>query len=854
MNHLDHILPLVSKPSRYTGGETNSVAKSGSSVRLSMALAFPDTYEIGMSHFGLQILYHLLNSRPEIAAERVFAPGTDMVKQLAAFDMPLFSLETRRPLAAFDIVGFSLLYELNYTNVLMMLHLAGIPFYAADRGGDIPMIIAGGPCTVNPEPMAPFFDAMVIGDGEPVVTEMADAWIRWKDAGGGDKTELLRAWTKIRGVYVPSFFSADFDENGRQRTAPLLPGYEKVRRAAVADLDSEFFPESPLVPFGRPVHDRLRLEIARGCTRGCRFCQAGMIYRPVRERSRSRLADLAEKGLSATGYDELSLLSLSTGDYSCLQPLIRELSARHCGSRLALSIPSFRAGTLSSEMMEIIRSVRKTGFTIAPEAGTERLRSVINKNITEAEITDTVKSAFDLGWQLVKLYFMIGLPCETSRDVEAIAELVRRLRGTRPKGKRGGKINVSVGVFIPKSHSPFQWAAQKDPAEAREVIENLRSRLSLRGVEFKWQNPELSRLEGIFARGDRSLARVLVAAWRKGCRFDGWTDCFDSAAWNEAFTDAGVDPEAFLGSIPQDSPLPWDHIDTGVSREFLLEEYKKALDAQPTPDCRYGDCQGCGVCDFETLMPCNASDKEQAASIGGHELQPADNEADFVRGRRFKVVYSKLGPARYFGHLELANILLRALRRAGVSLAYSRGYHPKPKIAFTDALPVGVESVTESFFLTVADKTGCAVVKDLVNRHLPEGLEITDCVPAEDRGGPGSGLSATYEITLPEGVVFDQACADFFFRAASFEITLTSGKGAKKRIDLKSAVDGLWILAPDCLKIRLAAQPGPVVRPGTAVLHIFRLSEDVLLRSRVIKKEEHPAGIVQKELERGLHG
>ncbi len=854
MNHLDDILPLVSKPSRYTGGEVNSLAKSGSSVRLSMALAFPDTYEIGMSHFGMQILYHLLNSRPEIAAERVFAPGTDMVKQLAASDMPLFSLETHRPLASFDIVGFSLLYELNYTNVLTMLHLAGIPFYAADRGGNMPLVIAGGPCTVNPEPMAPFFDAMVIGDGEPVVTEMADAWMRLKDAGGGDKAELLRAWAKIRGVYVPSFFSADFDENGRQKITPLLPGYEKVRRAAVADLDSAFFPEAPLVPFGRPVHDRLRLEIARGCTRGCRFCQAGMIYRPVRERSLSRLVDLAEKGLAATGYEDLSLLSLSTGDYSCLQPLIRELSARHGGSRLALSIPSFRAGTLSSEMMEIIRAVRKTGFTIAPEAGTERLRSVINKNITEAEITDTVKSAFDLGWQLVKLYFMIGLPGETSRDVEAIAELVRRLRGTRPKGKRGGKINVSVGVFIPKSHSPFQWAAQKGSSEAREVIENLRSRLSVRGVEFKWQNPELSRLEGIFARGDRSLARVLVAAWRKGCRFDGWTDCFDNAAWTEAFTEAGVDPEAFLGSISPGSFLPWDHIDTGVSREFLLEEYKKALEAESTPDCRYGDCQGCGVCDFETLMPYNASEKNPAAQISGHELQPADDNADSVRHRRLKVVYTKLGPARYFGHLELADILVRALRRAGISLAYSRGYHPKPKIAFTDALPVGVESTTESFFVTVADKTGCAEVTELVNRQLPEGLEITACVPAADKAGPGPRLSATYEITLPEGAFFDQDSADCFFQTASFEITVTSGKGAEKQIDLKSAVDDLWISAPDCLRIRLAAQPGPVVRPGTAILHIFRLSEDVLLRARIIKLEEHPAGIDQQELQRGLHG
>ncbi|MFW6080785.1 MAG: TIGR03960 family B12-binding radical SAM protein, partial [Desulfosalsimonas sp.] len=786
MTHLDDILPLVSKPSRYTGGEVNSLAKSGSRVRLFMALAFPDTYEIGMSHFGMQILYHLLNSRPEIAVERVFAPGTDMAARLSAADMPLFSLETRRPLSKFDIVGFSLLYELNYTNVLMMLELGGIPFYAADRGRDMPLVIGGGPCTVNPEPVAPFFDAMVIGDGEPVVTEMADAWLRWKEQGG-DKGDLLNSWAAIRGVYVPSLFQPGYDSHGRQQVTPLLPRYEKVRRAVAADLDSAFFPRSPVVPFGRPVHDRLRLEVARGCTRGCRFCQAGMIYRPVRERSFSSLLDLAEKGLAATGYDDISLLSLSTGDYSCLQPLIRELSARYGSSRLALSIPSFRAGTLSSEVMEIIRNVRKTGFTIAPEAGTERLRSVINKNITEAEITDTVKTAFDLGWQLVKLYFMIGLPGETSRDVEGIAELVRRLRSLSPRGRQGGKINVSVGVFIPKSHTPFQWAAQTDTSAARETIEYLRSRLSVRGVEFKWQNPELSRLEGIFARGDRRLSRVLVAARRRGCRFDGWTDCFDKDAWSEAFSDAGVDPEAFLKPVSPDAPLPWEHIDTGVSREFLLAEYKKSLQAEPTFDCRYGDCQDCGVCDFETFMPQNACDKKMPGLAEGDLSRIQGDKTDDRGSRKLRVVYSKLGPARYFGHLELANILVRALRRAGISLAYSRGYHPKPKIAFTDALPVGVESLSESFYMTVSDQISCSEIKDLANRQLPEGLRITTCVASQDKSGPFTRRSATYQVTLPEGIVFEQEAVVAFDQAQSFEITVTSGKGVEKKVDLKSA-------------------------------------------------------------------
>jgi radical SAM family uncharacterized protein len=504
---IDPLLSLVEKPSRYMGGEINAIVKTGEDIRLRMALAFPDTYEIGMSHFGMQILYDLVNARPEACAERVFAPGVDMAELLKSRQLPLFSLETRRPLGAFDIVGFSLLYELNYTNVLMMLDLAGIPFYADQRGSNHPFVIAGGPCTVNPEPVALFFDAMVVGDGEAVLPGMLDAWADWKEAGSGDKTELLKAWAAIEGVYVPAFFAAAVHACGRQQTRPLLPGYDKVRRAVVPDLDLVGFPESPVIPFGRPVHDRLRLEIARGCTRGCRFCQAGMIYRPVRERSLDTLAALVGKSIGSTGYEDLSLLSLSTGDYSCLTPLMKHLAAQYRRRHLAISIPSFRAGTLNPEMMELIRSVRKTGFTIAPEAGSPRLRSVINKNISEDEIIETVSTAFDLGWQLVKLYFMIGLPTETDADIEDIAELVRRLHKLRPKGRRGGNINVSVATFIPKPHVPFQWAGQLDAATARDRMQYLRRRVKGRGVEFKWQDPETSRLEG-----DRRLAPVLAAA------------------------------------------------------------------------------------------------------------------------------------------------------------------------------------------------------------------------------------------------------------------------------------------------------------------------------------------------------
>ncbi|MCF8036950.1 MAG: TIGR03960 family B12-binding radical SAM protein [Desulfobacteraceae bacterium] len=858
---LDHILPLVEKPSRYIGGEINTVRKSGDAVALSMALAFPDTYEIGSSHFGMQILYHLLNVRADVAAERVFAPGTDMAAHMKSSGTPLFSLETRRPLSRFDIIGFSLLYELNYTNVLMMLDLAGLPFYARDRDLRHPLIIAGGPCTVNPEPVAPFFDAMVVGDGEPVLPKMADAWIRWKSGGSRDKTELLKTWAGIEGVYVPAFFRPDPGADGCRHMVSVLPGYEKVRRAVAPDLDSLPFPDAPVVPFGRPVHDRLRLEIARGCTRGCRFCQAGMIYRPVRERSLSRLVSLAKNGICATGYDDLSLLSLSTGDYSRLLPLMKHFSDHYGSSRLAMSIPSFRAGTLSQEMMELIRSVRKTGFTIAPEAGSARLRSVINKNISEAEVFDTMKTAFDLGWQLVKLYFMIGLPSETDADVAGIAELVRRLRKARPRVKRGGNINVSVATFIPKSHVPFQWAAQEDPQSAREKIEFLRARLAVKGVDFKWQDPETSWLEGVFARGDRRLAPVLAAAYNRGCRFDGWSDSFDFKTWHGAFSDAGVDPDVFLLQIPFDAPLPWDHIDTGVSREFLRDEYQKAIRQAPTGDCRHGECQECGVCDFDERRPVNADEKtrDNAFSLQSTGMDTGTGAA--LRDgpeQRMKVSYTKLGPARYFGHLELANILLRALRRAGIRLAYSGGYHPKPKVAFGDALPVGMESMCEVFFMSITDPSDPTEIQSAVNRQLPEGLAVSRCEPAGKKAAPLQTGVVSYGITLPEGTCFDAAALARFDSATSFEMTVTTKKRGERRIDLKSVVAECVLERSDCLRIAILREPGSAIRPSRAVQSIFALPDTILQRCRILKLAEqcdaNPESWNQCDIQRGLHG
>jgi radical SAM family uncharacterized protein len=503
---IQDILPRVNQPSRYLGTEFNRCRKSPAEVQLKIALAFPDMYEIGTSHFGLQILYHILNARAGIAAEQVFAPGQDMEAELRRSGKALFTLESHRSVADFDIIGFSLLYELNYTNVLNMLDLSGLALRAAERRPEDPLVIAGGPCVCNPEPMADFFDAMVFGDGEEIVLRMAEIWLSMRAGGAFSKTALLRQWSRLPGIYVPAFYTPSYDADGFQHLQAHAEAPTRIRRAILADLDGAEFPDRPVVAFGRPVHDRLRLEISRGCSRACRFCQAGMIYRPVRERSPQRLVELARKSLAVTGYEDLSLLSLSTGDYTCLAPLMQSLM-NYCGrERVALSLPSFRAGTLTPQLMQLIRQVRKTGFTIAPEAGSQRLRDVINKNITAEDILETVRDAFNLGWRVIKLYFMIGLPTETEADIAAIVELVRELQQLKDLRRRN-TLNVSVTTFIPKPHTPFQWAAQSDPAASQAKIDDLKMRLDRPGMRVKWQNPHMSLLEGVMARGDRRLSQ-----------------------------------------------------------------------------------------------------------------------------------------------------------------------------------------------------------------------------------------------------------------------------------------------------------------------------------------------------------
>jgi len=598
---LDFIIGQVSKPVRYIGNEYNMIEKNPKDVDIRFAFAFPDVYEVGMSHLGMKILYHLINEREDAYCERVFAPWADMEEKMRKYNIPLFALETKDPVSEFDFLGFTLQYEMSYSNILNMLDLAKIPLLWMERTEAHPIVIVGGPCAYNVEPLADFIDLAVMGEAEESINELLDLYKECKGKGFNKEEFLLKA-ARIKGVYVPRFYNVEYDSEGIVRsvtpTRPDVP--ERIQKRIVMDLDKAYFPEKLIVPYTDIVHDRIMLELFRGCTRGCRFCQAGMIYRPVRERSPEKLLELADKLIENTGYEELSLSSLSSGDYPHLEGLIKEMMARYQKKRIALSLPSLRIDSFAKEYVEDIQNVRKTGLTFAPEAGTQRLRNVINKGVTEVDLTDSVRDAFESGWNSVKLYFMIGLPTENEDDLQGIADLAKKVIDCyfsvdKDKRQKGLNITVSTSSFVPKAFTPFQWVPQDGIEQLRSKQKLLQSKLKMKYVKYNWHDPELSFLEAVFARGDRRLGKALLRAWQLGAKFDGWAEMFKFDSWMTAFDEVGLDPHFYANrERSKDEIFPWDHIDVGVTKAFLWNEYQKALQGEFTQDCRV-HCSGCGL-------------------------------------------------------------------------------------------------------------------------------------------------------------------------------------------------------------------------------------------------------------------
>jgi radical SAM family uncharacterized protein len=595
----NEILRKVSRPARYTGGEWNSVIKDWDSTPLKIALAYPDTYEIGMSNLAIPVLYEIINRRPDALAERAYAPWVDMEVVMRQRSIPLFSLESRRPLKEFDIIGFSLGYELTYTNVLNMLDLAGIPVLAAERTDEHPLIIAGGSCTVNPEPMADFIDAFVIGDGEDVILEFIDVYRGEKGRG---KKALLGKLATISGVYVPGLYEVKYQADGLFKSIrPIDPGIgEEVKRRIVSGLPPP--PTRPAVPYIEVVHDRGTIEIQRGCSRGCRFCQAGIIYRPVRERPHEEVLRVAGELVANCGYDEVSLLSLNSSDYTGIGELVEKLVQSY--PNLTLSLPSLRLDRSSVKLVETLPTRSRTGLTFAPEAGSERLRRAINKVLPEESLLETAATAFERGWTGLKLYFMVGLPTETGEDVESIVSLVEKVRaeGRKASGKKP-MLRVSVATFVPKPHTPFQWSPQADEASLDVKHAILQNGLGKKGTRLSWEDPRTSRLEAALARGDRRLGKVILCAWKLGCKFDAWSEHFSYDKWQKAFMEAGLEPDFYARRERSvDEALPWGHIRTGVSDEFLKRELERAREGLATPDCRIDACNACGLEETETCL------------------------------------------------------------------------------------------------------------------------------------------------------------------------------------------------------------------------------------------------------------
>ncbi len=848
-NDLQNLLPLVQKPSRYTGGELNLYAKDPESVDIKAALAFPDVYEIGMSHLGIKILYHVINRLDNALADRVFSPWVDMEARMRRRGLPLWGLETGLPLHDFDLVGFSLMHELLYTNVLTILDLGRIPLRSADRADKDPLVIAGGPCSTNPESLAPFIDAFVVGEADEIIVELIDC------LSSAKKEELSREETLFRlsgvdGVYIPAFYRPVYSKTGMHlRLEPLRAGIpETIRRQWPLSLKTSFYPERPIVPLTKIIQDRLDIELFRGCTRGCRFCHAGFFYRPVRERELNEVLHQVRSGLKISGWEEFGLLSLSTSDYTNIEALISALKEELIRSRISCSLPSLRADNFSMDLAESVSEIKKTGLTFAPEAGTERLRKVINKEIDRQEILDTARTAFLKGWNLIKCYFMVGLPTECEEDIDGIVDLVLSMREIAKSAGRNKKINVSIGSFVPKPHTPFQWEAFCRPAELQDRISYLKRWLNIKGIKVKWHSVEASKLEAMLSRGDRKMSGVIEEAWRLGCRFDEWTEQLDPKKWKEALRVCGLDEEDLLSGYCEQDALPWDHIDIRVDKSYLLRERRRAFESATTDDCRWGGCSGCGI----PGAPGDIVLAKEEPTIRADRLHPREPRSAGQVAVRYRLTLQKDGAVRFVSHLDTIQILLRALRVLDLPVHYTQGLSPRPRLSAGPPLPTGILGKEEIFdvFLARPEERD---LSSLFNRVLPEGFSITRAylVPLASPSPSSLLIWGDYSATLPQSFSpsVDPVDTVASFKNSSFFPIEFMRKGKPRTVNLKRAVARISIVSSSPLTLsfllRIIDSEGDTCPPFLLLRSLFGLPEEdiagtIIIRNRLLTKNLCP--------------
>ena len=841
-----YLLPFVMKPGRYIGNELGALKKDHQG-KLKVALAFPDVYEIGMSYLGLAILYHIINKQADCVAERVFAPWVDAEEVMRKEGIPLFSLETHTPIKEFDVIGFSLTYELNYATVLNILDLAGIPIYSSQRNEGYPLIIAGGPSAMNPEPMADFFDVFALGDAEEMIEEILDI-IQQEKKDKTNKRELLLKLSRIPGVYVPQFYEVKYDgENKFEKIVSKSSDVpEKIKVRTAPQLKNAYYPDKPIVPFLETTHDRLTIEIMRGCPKKCRFCAATICYHPKRERAVEEIVKQADSGIANSGWDAISLLSLSTTDYSELPKLAKTLTQRFYSKRVSISLPSLRPDTFSLELAQLLARIKKPGLTFAPEAGTPRLRNVIGKSLDEQDLLNTAEVAFSSGWNLIKLYFMIGLPTEKEEDLTGIVDLLKRILEVGKETGGGKNLNVTISPFTPKPHTPFQWEKLEDVDSLQKKIHYLKANSRRGSLHLKFRDPQVSYLEGILGRGDRRISSVIFSAWKKGAKLDSWTEHFNYQFWRDAFVEQGIDPCSYAGERDLDLPLPWDHIDKGIRKEYLKKERGRAYVFQEASFAeekhpsevslqRKRSPSEVKMSDFalgeelkKAVTPSEEFSTTNIAAYGRKKKKKPLSPALSVARSRVRLKWSKSEEARFTSHLDVGRTLERTIRRSGIPIAYSEGFHPHQKVAFGPPLPLGFVSLAEYLDIQLTEPYTSLVLHQ-VNRALPSGFEFLEGRPILGKSDSLSSIInlASYEVGLELSLDRTEKLIESILEKKNLWVKRIS-KQQVKEVDIRR-----HILKLECeplndqvvLKMHLGLGSDGYARPGEILVYGFGLEE-----------------------------